>query len=179
MKKIIILVCVLISFNSTADLKEINGISHNGREVTIKTSESLGTVLVFLSVKCPCSNSHIEEIKRLNVKFKEFKFVGIHSNYSESLKEGLKYFNQSNLNFPVIHDKDSSIAKLLGAVKTPHAYVINPTGKIIYRGGVTNRSNALKASKKYLEMSLSDIRSGKLPRVAERKTLGCYIALKD
>jgi thioredoxin-related protein len=179
MKLTTLFILFSISHSCFSALNLIEGVTHKENKVRVLTSDSRGTVLVFLSVTCPCSDSHIEEVKRLKKKYKEFKFVGIHSNYAQTKEEALAYFPNKKLGFDVIHDMNSEIAKKLGAVKTPHSYILNRDGEVIYRGGVTNRSNASKATKFYLDEALSDLRAGHNPRVEERKTLGCYIEIKD
>src|SRR4051794_25064838 len=53
-----------------------------------------GTVIVFLSAKCPCSASHEPALKTLfeNFQTKGFTFVGIHANADESLAVSESHF---------------------------------------------------------------------------------------
>ena len=141
--------------------------------------EKKATVLIFLSARCPCSHSHIEEIKELNSIFKEqIRFIAIHSNQNETLEESKKYFSQVNLGFPVVDDVNAAIADQYKAFKTPHAFVLDPNGEIIYRGGVSSSQHFDTTVKKYLRDILTDISQGQKPRMTESKSLGCVILRK-
>ncbi|WP_127716082.1 redoxin domain-containing protein [Halobacteriovorax sp. HLS] len=179
MKKIYVLILLFLGQQAMASLARIHALDHSGERIDIDTAKNKTTVLIFISAQCPCSDSHIEEIKRLKKKYSNVKFYGVHSNYTESKSVAIEYFKSKKINFPIIHDSESSLAKKLGALKTPHAYILQAQGNIVYRGGVTNRSNALNATKFYLDSALLDIKENRMPRTPMRKTLGCYIALKD
>lgn len=134
------------------------------------------TVLLFLSARCPCSDSHISEIKSLQELWgSQMNFLAIHSNQNETLDETVAYFKKVRLGFPVINDFQASIADMYKAFKTPHVFVLNPDGEVIYRGGVSSSQHFDPSVKKYLRDVLSDISEGKSPRMSESKSLGCVI----
>lgn len=135
-----------------------------------------GLVVLFMSVKCPCSNSHVPVLKELAQKHKDFRFLMVHSNLEESKSESLTYFKNFPASIEILQDEKTKIADLLKAYKTPHAFVFNPNGEIVYRGGVTNSSNAASADRNYLAEVLEDLDAGKSPRIREGRTLGCVIA---
>ncbi|MFN7903687.1 MAG: redoxin domain-containing protein [Pseudobdellovibrionaceae bacterium] len=140
------------------------------------SSSQKGIVLVFLSAVCPCSDSHISEMKRLAEKFGEFKFIAVHSNQNEKKEIAKAYFNKAALPFPVLSDHGAKIADSYRANKTPHAYVIDGQGKIVYQGGVTSSAVADQADQFYLEEALLDIRRGAAVKIPFGRTLGCVIS---
>jgi peroxiredoxin len=135
-----------------------------------------GLVLIFLSAKCPCSNSHTQMIKNLATEFKQFNFVGVHANSDEDLKSSQAYFKSLALPFPIIEDSEQQLADQLGALKTPHSFLISPEGKILYQGGVTSSHQADQADKQYLREALAETQAGKTVTVSEARTLGCVIS---
>lgn len=147
----------------------------NGSEIKVGAKNS-PLVVIFLSSKCPCSDSHIAELQELSHQFSDFEFVGIHSNMDEDLESSKKYFQQKKLNFAIIQDKNTQLADQFKAFKTPHAFVLNPKGQILYQGGVTNSAQFSRANKKFLREALEDIRANKAVRTPEGRTLGCVIA---
>lgn len=163
----------------TKELTHLEGKTHFEENINIPLNKSKATVVVFLSATCPCSNSHVELLSKMNKKYKDVQFLGVHSNSNEKLKTAQKYFKSKKTSFPILWDKETTLAKKLGAVKTPHAYILNRDGKVIYQGGVTSSSNAKIAKENFLELALNDIENGNEPSIKERKTLGCYIPLKD
>lgn len=134
------------------------------------------TVLVFLSSICPCSNSHVEELKRLKNDFPDVEFIGVHSNADEDLVSAKEYFSEKKLNFPLIEDDTSKLANQFKALRTPHAFVINTTGETLYQGGVTSSSSFDEKNQNYLREALTDLREGKKIRTTSSRPLGCMIA---
>jgi len=135
-----------------------------------------GLVIIFMSTKCPCSNSHIDLIKKLSEQHKDFRFLVVHSNPDETKAEALAYFKTFAPPIEVIRDEKTKIADALRAYKTPHAFVLNAKGDLVYRGGVTNSAHASSADRQYLAEVLQDLSEGKTARISEGRTLGCVIA---
>jgi hypothetical protein len=149
----------------------------SGAELKLEFPKTRSTVVVFLSATCPCSDSHIVEIKALHQDFPEFDFVGIHSNSNEKKLPTQTYFQNLKLPFSVIRDREAQIADLFKASKTPHAFVISATGQILYRGGVSSSSRFHdKVERKFLREALEDLKAARPVRVAEGRTLGCAIS---
>ena len=137
----------------------------------------LGTVVIFLSSRCPCSASHQSTLDRLSKEFasRGFRFVGVHSNADEEVEVARDYFKKSGLTFPVIQDRKSEIADTLGAFKTPHVFVLGTDGEILFQGGVDNSHISNLADKQYLRDALALIVDGKKPSQKEVRVLGCEI----
>ena len=135
-----------------------------------------GTVAIFLSARCPCSNSHLGIVKKLAQDFPAFAFVVIHSNADEAISEARQYFRQAELDLPVLQDEHDKLADQFKALKTPHAYVLSPEGAVLYRGGVTNSANGPSASQQLLRAALEDVSAGRPVKTPESRTLGCVIA---
>lgn len=149
-----------------------------------------GTVVFFLSVNCPCSRSHEPTLNQLVKEFepKGFKFFGMHCNVDEDKEMAKKHFgNQfrsvegkmSLLAFPVIQDDDCRYAKALGALNTPHAFLIRPNLEILFQGGVDNSHRAERATKHHLRDYLNDVLNhfdqGRIPESKKVRVLGCFI----
>lgn len=107
--------------------------------------------------------------------FKDFSFVGIHSNADETVNEAKTYFSAAQLPFPVLQDAQSKFADEYKALKTPHAFVLSPDGKILYKGGVTSSASGSASDKQYLRNALTNLVDGKAVELAQTRTLGCVI----
>jgi thioredoxin-related protein len=146
------------------------------KEVTTKTK---GIVLVFLSARCPCSNSHMPLVSQLSQDFPEFQFVAVHSNSDENKAQAQEYFKSQNLSIPVLQDEKSVLANQYKASKTPHVFVLSPTGEILYKGGVTDSADAPSAENQYLRIALNEIKAGLKVSQSETRSLGCAISRGD
>ncbi|NDG84711.1 MAG: thioredoxin family protein [Proteobacteria bacterium] len=142
---------------------------------------SKGTVVLFLSAKCPCSASHEQSLKELHSEFsrKGFRFIGIHSNGDESDELAVSHFRSSAFPFPVLRDRDSTLAEEFHAYKTPHAFVLDSKGKIVFQGGVDDSHLAPEAKRHYLKEALIALTEGRNPDPAEVRALGCLIKRKE
>lgn len=158
------------------DLTSVRGINlSDSSSVTVAPAKK-GMVVVFLSARCPCSNSHVEILRRLVKAHPDIAFVGVHSNADEDAAMAKMYFRSVNLPFPVIQDQGDKIADRFHAFKTPHAYFISAEGKMLYRGGVTSSHDGPSADKQYLSDALNDVEAGRPVRISQARTLGCTIA---
>lgn len=143
------------------------------------TSRTKAMAVVFLSAKCPCSASHEVDLKKLALEFPSIAFVGVHSNVDEEPKEVADHFRRSGFSFPIVDDATQSIANKLGAIKTPHVFLIDSKGEILFEGGIDDSRNAEKATKHYLRDALLAVREGRRPEVRQVRALGCAIRRKS
>ncbi len=175
--KIILLVLLLFSVRTFAigQIEGLDIISQTHQTVNfLKPKDGIqGTVLIFLSPLCPCSDSHTETIKNLVSKYKDFRFVGVFS--GDETGEFREYFKMKDFNIPIFKDNKYAFADELGALATPHAFVINNKGDVIYKGGVTSSSKATKNSEQWLASALDQARAKKQISPSETRVLGCPI----
>lgn len=165
---------------SAADIGKVEGDDLvSSKQVTIESAGKKGMVVVFLSSICPCSNSHVSELKGLSQEFSEFTFVAVHSNSEEDEGDAKAYFSSLEFKFPVIRDKKAELANRYKALKTPHAFVIDAKGTILYQGGISNSRQLAQADRKYLREALLQINEGLPVAVPETRTLGCVISRGD
>lgn len=134
--------------------------------------------VIFLSAVCPCSRSHEAAVAELARQFPEVTFLGVNSNQNEPLPLSRDYFARAALPFPVLRDDAATLADSLGAFKTPHAFLLEAKGNVLFSGGVDDSQNAATARTHYLREALQDLRAGRKIQRAEARALGCVIARK-
>ncbi len=159
------------------NIKKIEGrdlLSQKYVKVSVENKKAL--VVVFLSAKCPCSNSHNEELKSLMSLHKNMSFIFVHSNMDEKKEMSVPYFQNAQLGAPVIDDDNAELADLLKALKTPHAFVFSPAGSLLYKGGVSSSNDCATADRKLLREALDDIQAGVQVRTPNGRALGCVIS---
>lgn len=173
---LILTLCIALSSNAAFPLKSMGVKTFEGKKIEQLSSGKKGTVVFFLSTTCPCSNSHMNHLNDLSKIYKDFSFVGVHSDKFQEIEFAKKYFKSKAMNFPVLEDSKQVIAGELEALKTPHTFVFNNKNKMVFHGGVTNSSNYGHASKFYLKDALASLNVGKSPEKNFARALGCYIA---
>jgi len=183
MKSSLFLPLLLVSqsvFSAVSSLTPVKGHDLlNAQEVTASYTDKKALVVVFLSAVCPCSDSHIPELKALAKEYPDFRFVGVHSNTDESKEVTQTYFKQAHLPFPVVQDNSAKIADAFKALKTPHAFVITPDGKTAYKGGVSDSHDFESSKRKLLREALHDLQNNQPIKTADGRTLGCSISRGD
>ena len=76
-------------------------------------------------------------------------------------------------------DGTSAIGRAYGAKTTPHMFVVNPDGDLIYRGAIDDRRSSnpadAKAANNYVRAALSEALAGKPVTVASTAPYGCSV----
>ena len=78
----------------------------------------------------------------------------------------------------ILVDKDGKVGKSYAAKTTPHMFVIDAGGGIVYKGALDNAALG-KAPKggevNYVEAALNDLAQGRAVKIAETKSYGCSV----
>lgn len=177
---IFILLTMMLCTHASATLtvEKINGFFLTKN--SIQTIELAGSpkahVIMFLSKDCPCSKGNLDYLNNLSREFKDFSFIGVHSKKGSNAEEVNAYLQDKKLNFDVVNDSDLKIADQFKALKTPHVFVVNTKGEVVYNGGVTNTTFPENAKEHFLKTTLTELQNHKEISRPETRTLGCFIA---
>lgn len=169
----LILATTMLTGHAAPQPLTVTGTNLVSGEATTILPGHQGLVVVFLSSRCPCSKSHTDELKALAKDFPTFHFVAVHSNRDED--KSVEYFSSLRLPFPILQDEASSLANRFKALKTPHAFVYDSSGNLVYQGGMSDSHNFPEAHRRYLREALDDLSHERKVRTAEGRTLGCVI----
>lgn len=132
-------------------------------------------VIMFLSKECPCSKGNLDYLNELTRQFPEYSFIGVHSKRGSKNEEISNYLQDKKVPFDVLNDADLKIADQFKALKTPHVFIVNTNGEIVYNGGVTNTTFPANAKEHYLKNALTEWQKQKSISNPETRTLGCFI----
>ena len=79
----------------------------------------------------------------------------------------------------VLLDPDGSLGHLYDAKTTPHMFIINPQGVLIYNGAIDDRPTTdvadVNGAKNYVSTALDEAMSGKPVSVATSRPYGCSV----
>jgi peroxiredoxin len=83
----------------------------------------------------------------------------------------------------LLRDTDGSLGKLYGARTTPHMYVIDKGGVLVYKGAIddkpSTKSKDIPGSRNWVAEALDAVLAGKPVEVAETKPYGCGVKYAD
>lgn len=137
-----------------------------------------GTVLIFVSTKCPVSNAYNERMEKLakELRGRGVNVVGINSNVGESRDDIKQHSAEHGFSFVVLKDEGNKIADKLGATRTPEAFFLGPDNRLLYRGRIDDtdprRGEALTPD---LLNAVEETLAGKPVTKTEGLAFGCSI----
>lgn len=93
-------------------------------------------------------------------------------------REASKTFKMEH---PVLLDETGATGKAYGASNTPQMFVIDPTGKLVYRGAIDNSPDGEGKSPtdgkltNYVDAALEDVAAKRPVKLPETKAYGCSV----
>jgi hypothetical protein len=82
----------------------------------------------------------------------------------------------------VLMDEDGVIGQVYGARTTPHIFIIDPKGTLVYAGGIDSiasaRADDIKTATNYVSQALGEAFGGKPVSAASTRPYGCSIKYK-
>jgi peroxiredoxin len=80
-------------------------------------------------------------------------------------------------------DPDGKVGRAYGAKTTPHMFVIDPEGTLVYAGGIDDKPSTdvedVKSAKNYVQAALDETLSGKKVTTSTSKPYGCSVKSAD
>jgi peroxiredoxin len=80
-------------------------------------------------------------------------------------------------------DPAGQVGKAYDARTTPHMYVVDKTGKLVYMGGIDDKPvadpSSLKGAKNYVTAALSDVKAGRAVATPVSKPYGCSVKYSE
>ena len=87
----------------------------------------------------------------------------------------VKRAQDKSLPYPYVIDETQAIATAYGAKVTPHIFLLDAQGKLVYRGRVDDSLEQDKVKSRDFATALDALVSGKPVVVAETKAFGCSV----
>jgi len=174
-----------IAVGATApDFKLMNAV--DGKEVAFKAKDNNLKVVVFTCNQCPYAKAFEPRIVEIAERFgpKGVSFYAVNPNddakYSEETLANMKArATEKGYPFPYLKDGDSSIARAYGARVTPHVFVVDGTGAVIYRGYVDDSAKKDERQTTGLTDALNATMNGRPVPNADTRAFGCTIKWKS
>jgi len=160
----------------------------DGNSYTLDSfKDAKALLIVFMCNHCPYVKPKIEEIKRLQGKYKDkgLIIVGINSNESENYPEDsfenmVNVSKEKNFNFYYLHDETQDTAKDYDAVCTPDPFLFDADRKLVYHGRLDDAMNPDDvATKQEMDEVIGALLEGKEMDFPFRPSQGCSIKWKN
>ena len=151
--------------------------------------DAKGIIVVFTCNHCPFAVKYESRIMALDKKYKSkgYPVIAISPNDPTIVPDDApdkmqKLAKEKGYSFPYLFDETQETAKLCGAMKTPHVYVLQKEkGEYLvkYIGAIDdNADDASAVKEKYVESAVDNRLSGKPGSPENTKAIGCGIKWK-
>lgn len=163
-----------------------------GRPVRLADLRGKTVVLEWSNPECPSVKKHYESgnMQKTQAAAAADGVVWLTVNSSAEGKQGhmtpaeAKAFaaNQQSRRTAYLLDPEGVAGRSYGAKATPHMYVINSAGTLVYRGGIDDKPSddkaAIEGARNHVLAALSELKAGKPVSVPTSRAYGCSVKYK-
>lgn len=155
----------------------------DGKAVNLADYAGKTIVLEWINPQCPFVVRHYEAktTQNLAAKYKEKDVVwlAIDSTAKGTADGSKKWIEKYSLAYPILQDRDGKIGRQFGATNTPHMYIIDKAGKLVYAGALDSQpadSGPIGADTvNYVARALDEILAGQSVTTPQTKAYGCSV----
>jgi len=162
----------------------------NGKTVKLSDFKGKNVVLEWTNPGCPFVQKHYNsnnmQALQGDAKGKGVVWLSINStnksasDYLEPAKLNAKMNGEwKGASSYLLMDESGKVGMAYAAKTTPHMYVIDPAGKLVFAGGIDDKRSAnpadVKTAKNFVRAALDETLAGKPVSVATAQPYGCSI----
>ncbi len=161
----------------------------NGKEHSLSDYKGSFIVLEWFNPDCPFVKKHYnsKNMQKLQKHYREKGVVWMIINSSAKGRQGHCTTERANevikekdmVSTAFLLDHDGKVGKMYGAKTTPHMYVIDKEGLLIYNGAIDNMPTTkikdIKDAKNYVWEALDEAMAGKSVSVKSSQPYGCSV----
>ncbi len=165
----------------------------NGKEHSLSDYEGKFVVLEWVNHGCPFVRKFYEpgEMQRLQKECTDEGVIWLTMNSSAPGKQGHMTAEEANRSIQekdahptaILLDHDGAVGKKFDARVTPHMYVIDREGVLIYNGAIdsnpSSRSSDIEAAENYVVSALTAAMNGDEVETPRTRPYGCGMKYKD
>ncbi len=91
------------------------------------------------------------------------------------LKRNIAARSQYGMTYPVLLDPAGDVGRLYGAITTPHMFVIDAAGTLVFAGGLDSAPLGRGNKSNFVDAALADLKAGQPPKRPRSKPYGCSV----
>ncbi len=156
----------------------------DGKEYSLSDFDEYPYLVVFFTCNhCPYVIGSDEVTRATAEKFRDkgVAFAGINSNSEHTYEEDsfpnmVNRMKEHNFPWKYLYDRDQTVVKAYGGLKTPHFFVFNRARELVYTGrGVDSPRDTSRMTVNDLDRALDELTSGRKISVPVTNPIGCNI----
>jgi peroxiredoxin len=145
-------------------------------------ADAAALVLIQMCNHCPYAQAWEGRINAIQSDYagRGVRVVAINSNDAvahpeDSFSKMVARADAKGYTFDYLYDEDQSIARALGAERTPEVYVFDADRSLVYHGAVDDSRDDEAVTAHYLRDALDAVLAGRAPLVTETPAVGCTV----
>lgn len=160
-----------------------------GKEHSLSDFEGKIVMLEWINFECPFVKKHYnsKNMQTLQTKYTGKGIIwlaicssaeGKQGNFSkEEINDRTKKLDAKYAAYLI--DEDGKVGKMYGAKTTPHMYIIDKEGKLVYAGGIDNKPTTdiddIETAKNYVSSALDELLNGEDVSIQSSAPYGCSV----
>lgn len=160
---------------------------HTGKEVTLSSFKGKPVVLEWTNPTCPYVVRHytdktMSKTHDASGGTEEVVWLAIDSSHFVTAEKAAEWREKEGFEHPVLMDASGDVGRMYKASTTPHMFVIDKEGKLVYSGAIDDNDRGDKKPEEvtnYVGDALKALKEGKPVDVAETKSYGCSVKYKS
>lgn len=193
--KYIMLLCCFIFVNDTLAINTgekapgFKAKTASGKEISLGNFRGKIIILEWLNYGCPFIKKHYQSgnMQKLQKRYTQKDVIWLsvissavgkqgHSS-ADKAKEDKKRFGSFATH--IILDENGEIGKKFGAITTPHMFIVNKNGDLVYQGAIDDNSSAnpedVESAKNYITNAMSSLLKDQQVSVGKTRPYGCSV----
>lgn len=155
-----------------------------GKQHSLADYQGKIVVLEWINPECPFVQRHYKEKTMVNAAeefaSKDVVWLAINSTAHATPDQMNKWIAEHSIKYPILMDNSGEVGKKYGAKTTPHMYIIDKEGTLVYQGGIDNDPSGNKADRvNYVNKALAEVTAGESVSQAESRPYGCSVKYKN
>lgn len=178
-----------LTTGETAPDFTLKGLNPKMKDVKLSSFKGKTVVLEWLNHGCPFVRKHYDSgnMQSLQTKYTGQNVIWLSIISSAEGKQGYvdekgalkdKMDNKSGAT-DILLDPTGKVGQLYGAKTTPHMFIIDKAGTLVYQGAIDDQPDTDKANipsaKNYVVAALEELNAGKKITVHTTKSYGCSV----
>lgn len=160
------------------------GADQDGKAVDLAAYKGKIVVLEWTNPDCPFVQRHYDAKTMTTLadawKGKDVVWIAVDSTNYATDESDRAWREEQQIPYPIVGDRSGAIGTSYGARTTPHMFVIDQKGTVVYQGAIDDDPSGDNGGKatNYVAAALEDVTAGKPVRTAETKSYGCSVKYK-
>ena len=139
-------------------------------------------MLEWFNYECPFVTYHYGKVKTMTTLANEYKdknvvWLAINSTGHLVTEKNKEFAGKHEISYPILDDRTGKIGRAYGAKTTPHMFIIDTEGKIVYSGAIDNSPRGKKKENaiNYADKVLTELTTGKTISISNTEPYGCSV----